>query len=55
VKIAGVYKTNPSNGQYLMILSSGTKYDVSVESDGYAEQQGSFTVPDKKGEFELKQ
>ncbi|MES2762913.1 MAG: hypothetical protein V4677_11930 [Bacteroidota bacterium] len=54
-EIAGVYKTNPTTGQYLMILNSGTKYDMSVESEGYSDQTGSFDIPDKKGEFELKQ
>ncbi|MGZ5192150.1 MAG: hypothetical protein ACXWCZ_14165, partial [Flavisolibacter sp.] len=28
-EIAGVYKTNPASGNYLMILNSGTKYDIS--------------------------
>lgn len=54
-ELAGVYKTNANTGQYLMILPSSTKYDVSVESDGYSEQTSSFEIPDKKGEFELKQ
>ncbi|MBC7695490.1 MAG: PD40 domain-containing protein [Burkholderiales bacterium] len=54
-EIAGVYKTNPLTGQYLMILLSGTKYDMSVESEGYSEQTSSFELPDKKGEYELKQ
>lgn len=54
-EIAGVYKTNPTTGQYLMILASGTKYNMSVESGGYADLNGSFEIPDKKGDFELKQ
>ncbi len=54
-EIAGVYKTNPTTGQYLMILVSGIKYDVSIESEGYSEITSSFEVPDKKGDFELKQ
>ena len=54
-EIAGVYKTNPATGQYLMILVSGTKYDISVESEGYSDITSSFEIPDKKGEFELKQ
>jgi hypothetical protein len=54
-ELAGIYKTNPNTGQYLMILPSGTKYDISVESEGYSEQTSSFEIPDKKGEFELKQ
>lgn len=54
-EIAGVYKTNPATGQYLMILVAGTKYEISVESEGYSELTSSFEIPDKKGEFELKQ
>lgn len=54
-EIAGVYKTNPSTGQYLMILNSGARYDLSVEAEGYSELTSSFEIPDKKGEFELKQ
>jgi hypothetical protein len=54
-EIAGVYKTNPKTGLYLMILPSGTKYDVSIEAENYSEQTSSFEIPDKKGEFELKQ
>lgn len=54
-EIAGVYKTNPSSGHYLMVLVSGTKYDISVEAEGYSEQLSSFEIPDKKGDFELKQ
>lgn len=54
-EIAGVYKTNSNTGQYLMILVSGTKYDLTVESEGYSELSGSFEIPNKKGEFELKQ
>ncbi|MBI3518914.1 MAG: PD40 domain-containing protein [Bacteroidetes bacterium] len=54
-EISGVYKTNSNTGQYLMILVSGTKYDMSIESEGYSELTSSFEIPDKKGEFELKQ
>ncbi|MES2566169.1 MAG: hypothetical protein V4565_04850 [Bacteroidota bacterium] len=54
-EIAGSYKTNSTSGNYLMILNSGTKYDMTVEADGYNELTTSFIIPDKKGEFELKQ
>jgi hypothetical protein len=54
-EIAGVYKTNPLTGQYLMVLTSGQKYDVTIESEGHSEFTSSFEVPDKKGEFILKQ
>ena len=54
-EIAGVYKTNSSTGQYLMVLTSGQKYDATVEADGHKEFTASFDVPDKKGDFILKQ
>jgi tetratricopeptide (TPR) repeat protein len=54
-EIAGVYKTNPNTGMYLMVLNSGTKYNLSIEAAGYSEEKGSFDIPEKKGEFELKQ
>ncbi|MBK8368716.1 MAG: hypothetical protein IPL10_15280 [Bacteroidetes bacterium] len=54
-EISGVYKTNPNTGLYLMILNSGTRYDISVECRRLFRTKGSFDVPDKKGEFELKQ
>lgn len=54
-EIAGVFKTSPTTGLYLMVLNSGTKYDISVESEGHSELTSSFEIPDKKGEFELKQ
>ncbi len=54
-EIAGVYKTNSATGYYLMILASGTKYDMSVEAEGVSDLTSSFEIPSKKGEFELKQ
>ncbi len=54
-EIAGVYKTNSSTGQYLMVLTSGQKYDVTIETEGHAEFTSNFDVPDKKGDFILKQ
>ena len=54
-EISGVYKTSPSTGQYLMILTSGTKYEISVEAEGYSDLKYSFEIPEKKSEFELKQ
>lgn len=54
-EVAGAYKTNPNTGNYLMILASGTKYEISVEADNVAEQVNTFELPDKKGDFELKQ
>ncbi len=54
-EIAGAFKTNPITGNYLMVLASGTKYDISIEADNAPEQTNSFELPEKKGDFELKQ
>ncbi len=54
-EIAGVYRTNAETGRYLMILVSGTKYDMTIESEGYPELSTSFEIPEKKNEFTLKQ
>jgi len=54
-ELAGVYKTNPATGQYLMILQSGTKYEMAVEAEGFLDLNSVFEIPEKKGEFTLKQ
>ncbi|MGZ4098190.1 MAG: hypothetical protein ACXVNM_04890, partial [Bacteroidia bacterium] len=54
-EIAGVYRTNAQTGMYLMVLSAGTKYDVTISSDGYPDLNSSFEIPAKKNEFTLKQ
>ncbi|HXB41284.1 MAG TPA: hypothetical protein VNZ49_12130 [Bacteroidia bacterium] len=54
-EIAGVYKTNSENGNYLMVLSSGQSYYMTIESEGYPDLNNSFDVPEKKGDFILKQ
>lgn len=54
-ELVGVYKTNPLTGNYLMILTAATKYDISVETPGYPELTTSFEIPGKRGEYTLKQ
>ena len=54
-EIAGVYKTNGETGNYLMALMAGTIYNIIVEVDGYAELNNTFGVPEKRGDFVLKQ
>jgi hypothetical protein len=54
-EIAGVYKTNSETGNYLMVLSSGQSYYMELEADGFSGLKNSFDVPDKKGDFVLKQ
>ncbi|MDX2174050.1 MAG: hypothetical protein SFY56_13185 [Bacteroidota bacterium] len=54
-EIAGVYKTNTQTGKYLMILTAGNKYEMMIESSGYPEMSTIFEIPQKKGDFALKQ
>jgi hypothetical protein len=54
-EIAGVYKTNSETGHYLMILLAGTTYHLVIECDGYQELKRDFEVPEKKGDFILRQ
>jgi len=54
-EIAGVYKTNADNGHYLMVLLSGTSYHLTIECDGFPEIKRNFTIPEKKGDFILRQ
>jgi len=54
-EVAGVYKTNTQTGKYLMILTASTKYEMLIESTGYPEMSSIFEVPQKKGDFALKQ
>lgn len=54
-EMAGVYKTNTETGNYLMILFSGVSYNMLVEAEGYPEMNNDFSVPEKAGDFTLKQ
>jgi hypothetical protein len=54
-EMAGVYKTNAETGNYLMVLFSGVNYNMIVETDGYPEMKNDFSVPEKAGDFILKQ
>jgi hypothetical protein len=54
-EIAGVYKANALTGSYLMILSAGLKYDITVEAENYPTLSSTFELPMKKGDFTLKQ
>ena len=54
-ELVGVYKTNSNTGNYLMVLPSGEKYAMTIESEGYPDMLNKFEVPDKKGDFVLKQ
>lgn len=54
-ELAGIYKTNHETGMYLMILASGRKYELVIEYEGLPEFRSTFDIPEKKGEFEMKQ
>lgn len=54
-EIAGVYRTNSKTGNYLMILTAGTKYDMTISAEGYPDYNSAFEIPAKKNEFTLKQ
>lgn len=54
-ELAGVYKTNSQTGHYLMIVAPGAKYDVTIETEGYTDISSSFDVPQKRGDYVLKQ
>jgi hypothetical protein len=54
-EIAGVYKTNPESGYYLMVLLAGSTYHLVVECEGYLPLKKDFQLPEKKGDFVLRQ
>ena len=54
-ELVGIYKTNPGTGNYLMALPSGVKYAMTIESEGYPDMLHTFEIPEKKGDFVLKQ
>ncbi len=54
-ELAGVYKTNAATGRYLMILTAGTKYEMTIDAEGFNDLKASFELPEKKSDFTLKQ
>ncbi|MGZ3863229.1 MAG: hypothetical protein ACXVPN_12480 [Bacteroidia bacterium] len=54
-EMTGVYKTNSETGNYLMVLFSGVSYSMLIETEGYPEMNSDFSVPEKTGDFTLKQ
>jgi hypothetical protein len=54
-EIAGVYKTNSESGHYLMVLLAGNTYHLVVEANGYPPVKRDFQLPEKKGDFILRQ
>lgn len=54
-EVAGVYKTNAETGNYLMALPANETYNITIEADGFPELSNAFSLPEKKGDFILKQ
>ncbi|MFI5150909.1 MAG: hypothetical protein ACHQRM_14325 [Bacteroidia bacterium] len=54
-EIAGVYKTNTESGHYLMVLQAENTYHVEVECEGFPLIKREFQLPEKKGDFILRQ
>ncbi len=54
-ELAGVYNTNTSNGNYLMALMPGVKYELIVACDGFEEHFAKIEVPYQTEAFTLRQ
>ena len=54
-EIAGIYNTNSSNGNYLMALIPGVKYEFKIVPDEYSEHTAFVTIPYQTENFPLKQ
>lgn len=54
-EIAGIYNTNANNGNYLMALIPGVKYEFNIQPDEYQEHTAFVTVPFQTENFPLKQ
>jgi tetratricopeptide (TPR) repeat protein len=54
-EIVGIYNTNMENGNFLMALMPGIKYEFIVECDGFKEHTAYVTVPMQTEMFALRQ
>jgi ribosomal protein L24E len=54
-EIVGIYNTNANNGNFLMALMPGIKYEIALECDGFKEHTGYITVPEQTESFPLRQ
>ncbi len=54
-EIVGIYNTNVSNGNFLMALMPGIKYEFAIECDGFKEHTAYVTVPEQTELFALRQ
>lgn len=49
-EVLGYYKPNPANGKYLLVLSTGVRYNITISETGCEDVQISYSVP-LKGEY----
>ncbi|MBL4669172.1 MAG: PD40 domain-containing protein [Flavobacteriales bacterium] len=54
-EIVGIYNTNVNNGNFLMALMPGIKYEYILECDGFKEHTAFITVPEQTEIFALRQ
>ena len=54
-EIVGIYNTNINNGNFLMALMPGIKYEFVLECDGFKEHTAYITVPVQTEVFALRQ
>jgi hypothetical protein len=54
-EVAGIYLTNSKNGNYVMALPSGMKYEIYVNCEGYPEFNETLEIPEIVSNFTLKQ
>ena len=52
-ELHGVYKSDPVDGSYTIVLAPGRSYDMKVEAMGYADQATSLTAPVGLKEFTM--
>ena len=54
-EIVGIYNTNVNNGNFLMALMPGIKYEFVLECEGFKEHTAYITVPTQTEVFALRQ
>jgi hypothetical protein len=54
-EIVGIYNTNANNGNFLMALMPGIKYEIVLECDGFKEHTAFVTLPVQTEVFALRQ
>ena len=54
-EIVGIYNTNVNNGNFLMALMPGVKYEIALECEGFKEHTAYITVPVQTEVFALRQ